>query len=716
MKPFDEMPFHPDSEKLVNILCTRAQNDNPQFFRVTVAYYLTQVASMMHANIATLDRGTIPINTYVIALSKSGTGKGVATNFMEETVLEPFYTRFKEETFPSMAKYHLPRLSHQRASRKQSDPDTELSRLEAEFENLGPFVTNFDSATVAALKQARHKVLLAQAGSLNLQIDEVGEHLSGSNEELITYLEMYDVGRLKQKLVKSTTENRRFEAIDGRTPANLLLYGTPDRLLDGSKTEDDFYNLLTAGYARRCIFSYTLNAVRNLDVSPEDVLKRRLAQNDSADLSDLICRLEQLADVVHANKTVVISEAVTLKMIEYQLICERAAEELPEHEELRRNELIHRYFKAWKLAGVYAIIDGLAEITEEHLYYAIRLVEESGKAFENLLNRDRPYVKLAKYIAAVRRNVTQADLVEDLPFYRGSKSQKDELMQLAVAYGYQNNILIKKSFNEGIEFLRGETLDCTDLDNIRVSYSTDLAIGYKDDTAPFDALHKLTQASGMHWTNHHLKDGHRQEENAIPGFNIIVLDVENSVSMGTAKVLLKDYKALFYTTRRHTKESPRFRVILPTNYELRLDSKDYKEFMNNLFEWLPFDVDTQTGQRARKWLSHNGTYEYQDGELFDVLPFIPKTTRNEQRKNVLKGQQQLDNLERWVINNTGDGNRNNQLMRYAMILVDAGYSFDDIRQRVLSLNSKIADRLDEAEIMSTIMVTTSKAIAKRDAP
>ena len=73
----------------------------------------------------------------------------------------------------------------------------------------------------------------------------------------------------------------------------------------------------------------------------------------------------------------------------------------------------------------------------------------------------------------------------------------------------------------------------------------------------------------------------------------------------------------------------------------------------------------------------------------------------------------MDNLERWVINNIGDGNRNNMLLRYAMILLDGGFGFEDIRSRVIQLNDKIADKLDESEIMATIMISVGKALAKR---
>jgi hypothetical protein len=75
----------------------------------------------------------------------------------------------------------------------------------------------------------------------------------------------------------------------------------------------------------------------------------------------------------------------------------------------------------------------------------------------------------------------------------------------------------------------------------------------------------------------------------------------------------------------------------------------------------------------------------------------------------------MDNLERWVINNIGDGNRNNQLLKYALVLVDAGFEFDEILKRVTELNEKIADKLPLEEIMKTVMVTVTKRIAKRPA-
>lgn len=714
MKPIESMNYHGTSERLVDILCAHTQSDDRLFFRVLVAYYFSLAATQMRCAIDTPDRGIIPVNMYALSLAPSGYGKTMSMNLIEEKVLGQFRTRFVEETFMTLAEANLPKLAVKRANRNGTDPDEEEARVKKEFDRLGALLFSFDSGTSPAVKQMRTKLLMANAGSMNLIMDEVGANLIANMEVFDTFIELYDKGLIKQKLIKESADNSRSEDIGGQTPANLLMFGVPNRLLDGSKTEDALMSMLDMGYARRCFFGYVRSSARRADRTPEQMFLDRTNKANDALTDHLADHFYRMADIINANKKLTISKDTCIMLNEYQLHCEARAAVLPEHREMQKRELCERNFKVLKLAGAYAFVDDSAAVTDAHVEAAIALAEDSGEAFNQLLSRDKPWVKLAKYIGSCAQDVTQADLAEDLPFYKGGIGHKTEMMTQAVAWGYKNNIIIKKLFADGIEFLRGETLKKSDMSKMVLSYSTDMADGYLNEHVPFDQLHKLTQAPGMHWINHHLNGGHRSEENVIAGFNMVVLDVEGSVSMSTAKLLLKDYRWMMYTTKRHTDTENRFRVILPLNYNLNLDAKDFKEFMGNIFEWLPFEVDTGTGQRARKWRTNDcGTYEYNDGEVLDALPFIPKTSKNEERKAKLDTQQSLDNLERWVINNIGDGNRNNMLLRYAMLLLDGGYDFEGIRTRVVSLNDKIVDKLDEVEIMTTIMVSVGKALSKK---
>jgi len=247
-----------------------------------------------------------------------------------------------------------------------------------------------------------------------------------------------------------------------------------------------------------------------------------------------------------------------------------------------------------------------------------------------------------------------------------------------------------------------------------LSISDDITINFKNIHQPFNKLYRLAQKNDLNWCAHHLQNGHRADENIIPGFNLVVLDVDDGTTIDEVKTLMKDYKCLIYTTKRHTPAAHRFRLIIPTNYFLKLDTSDYKEFMQNVYEWLPFKVDDSTCDRPRKWLTYCGHHEYIDGDkLIDVMEFIPKTTRNDERKQSILDMQSLSNLERWFVSNTGNGNRSNQLIKYGLMLADTGGDFNSIRDAVLGLNQKLSDKLTEREIDTTIMVSVAKALSAR---
>ena len=168
-----------------------------------------------------------------------------------------------------------------------------------------------------------------------------------------------------------------------------------------------------------------------------------------------------------------------------------------------------------------------------------------------------------------------------------------------------------------------------------------------------------------------------------------------------------------YTTKRHTPETNRFRLIMPINYELHLDHDDYREFMNNIMSWLPFETDESANQRSKKWESFDGgSYHYNlDGELLDALKFIPKTQKNEQYRQSIQSLESLDNMERWFAQRMAEGGpRNNHFIRYALALVDAGMGFNQIEEAVLSFNAKLSNPLTVDEIRSTILKTVAKKL------
>ena len=702
-------------EEITEVLCNKTQNTDRGFFRTEVAYFLAKIASNMRATIVTKDRGDIPVNLYALALATSGFGKGHSVNIMENEFIKGFKKRFMEDTMPIVSESHLAELADERALRNGSDQNEELEGLKGEYRRAGAYPFTFDSGTPPAVKQLRHKLLLANCGSINLQIDEIGSNLIGSTDVLTLFLELYDQGIVKQKLTKNTNENQRAEEVDGKTPTNMLLFGTPSKLLDGGQTEEQFYSFLETGYARRCLFGFGQHDRKAFNSqSPEEIYQRLIQPTNNNAVNRWASQFHKLADPSMYGWKMTVEDDVAIRLLEYKIACEKVADHMADHEEIRKAELSHRYFKALKLAGAFAFVDESNEVEMGHLMQAILLVEESGNSFQTILNREKTYVKLAKYIASVGTEVTHADLMEALPFYKSGNAARNEMITLATAWGYKQHIIIKKSFIDGIEFFRGETLEETKLDEMIVSYGDHWAYNYLGERVPFEQLHQLTQAEGMHWANHHFKDGHRAEEKVRAGFNMIVIDVDEGVSLETAHALMKDYKFLTYTTKRHTEEVNRFRLILPINYVLELDSEEYKEFMNNVMAWLPFKTDESANQRAKKWETFDGgTHHYNfDGEILDALKFIPKTSKNEQYKKNFQQVESLDNLERWFAQRIATGNRNNQMLKYALALVDNGMSLMDVSKQVHAFNEKMNNPLAKDEIDSTILVTVAKRYTK----
>jgi hypothetical protein len=715
--------YHPFSEKIVDILVRKVNNDNRHFFRILTGYYLSKVASMMRCNIQTNDRDVIPVNTYVLNLMVSGTGKGHSQNILEREFVAYFKKEFLNTVFPKKAEENIETLAKERAAWRinigqsilplDEEYEIQLDKFQRHFERLGELAFSFDSGTSPAVKQMREKLLLASAGSMNLELDEVGSNIAANADVLNVFLELYDVGLVKQKLIKNTVENIRSEELPGNTPTNLMMFGTPTKLLDGGKIEEEFKEFLETGYARRLLFGYTVDSHRTKYASAQERYQQMV---DTTLAKDIITIQQTFTNFAKRpfNPVLQMSEANSVYLIEYQMKCEAAADDMKDHMSIHKAEMIHRYYKAIKLAGAYTFADNSTEITQDHLDYAISIVEDSGEAFHTLMRKQGPYERLAHYLADCDNEVTQHELIEELPFYRGTESQRKDLMTLATSFGYKNNIIIKKRVLDDIEFFLGETLMETDLTSLTVAISKDIAYNFAipDIRPPFDLLHKLTTADGYHYTAHGFVNGHRKSENVIPGFDLIILDCDGDINIPMVKNILEDYTFLISTTKRHTADINRFRLILPMSHRIKLTPPEYSRFMSNVFEWVPFPVDEAAKDIARKWESYAGHYEYNHGVPIDATMFIPETKRSDETKAQISSIG-INNIERWFITHTTKGNRANHLYRYGMVMIDANMALGAIVEKLETFNNSLEIPLPEDQFRNSTIKSISKEFQKR---
>jgi len=709
-----ERKYHPELEKLVALFVAQTNNPCEHFFRIQIAFFLGVIASNMRAYVKGWTSNRIPINVYAINLSPSGAGKGFSTGTLNRGVLQMFYEVFQENTMPISATANLSALANKRAIINSTDIDTELAKLEKEYELLGAYFPTFDSASIPAVKQLRHKIQLANCGGVNIMMDEIGTNLLTNADAMAIFLELYDMGDAQEKLIKSNAENMRTQRISTPTPANMLLFGEPTSLLDGAATETKFFKMLATGYARRCIYGYSSNINKTVDRTPEEMLDSMNSNSSNAIIDYLNDYLGILADANNLNRNIEIPRPQALRLMAYKLDCEKTAAKLPDHESIRKAELEHRYFKVLKLAGAYAFFDSAPVITDTHLDYALTLVEDSGEHFKRLTVPVRPYVRLAQYLAQCHPNeMTMADLDRDLPYMPAQKSAKDEMFVMAAAWGYKNNHIITRTTTNGIVFYSGQTLEPTNLDQLRLSYSQDMTMNYKNMLTKFGDLDQLFKLPAeRHWLNHHLRNGHRHDGDIVTGFNMLVFDIDGDCPLKVAQTVLAKYTYKIYTTKSHgINGKDRYRIILPISHILHLATDQYKELMSSVVKELPLiKMEEEANHRCKKWLTNPACtiIENKTDQLFDILPFIPNTAKSEERERVFNEQSNLDALERWVINTSDEGNRNNTLFRYAMILTDMNLPLEQTVDKLKDLNAKLLTPLDEAELTRTVITTISQ--------
>lgn len=703
-------------QDITNILCNKTQNLDQNFFKIETAYFLSKMAATMNTYVVSKSHGEIPINCYAIALATSGYGKGHSVHIIEDEIINEFENNFMENTLKTSFEINSAKLATKRSIANSSNYDEELDKIKKEYINTGAYAFTFDSATVPAVKQLRNKILYSGAGAINLQIDEIGSNLLGSTDVLTAFLELYDQGMIKQKITKSTNENIRTKELKGKTPTNALLFGTPTKLFDGSQVEDQFFSMLDTGYARRCLFALGKYKKVTNTRTPEEIYQDLINPNNNANIIKYRDKFALLADMGNLNKKITATDDVMIEFITYKLICQKRSEKFPEQENIQKAEMDHRHFKALKLAGAYAFIDNADEISlEEHYLPAIKLVEESGEAFSKIMKREKNYVKLAKYIANSNVELTHSDLDENLSFYKSSTTARNEMMLMACAWAAKNSIVITTNYVDGIEFFSGKTLKKSNLEKLHVSCSNHVAYNYEYYEVPMNKLKDLARLKDNHWCNHRFNEKHRLESNVIAGFDLIVLDIDGGTPIVLAHNLLKDINHVIYTTKSSTDENNRFRLILPINYFLEMDSKEYKEFINNIIEYLPFEVDRTSNQRSKKWLSNeNATIlETLDKECLDILKFIPKTSKNDIYKQSIQNTESMNNLERWFAKEMVEGNRNNLFIRYGYALLDTSLDLQQINLKILEFNDKLKNPLSKNELTSTVLKSVAKKYIER---
>ena len=723
----ESLPRHPLLEELTKGVGLAADVDDEQFSRLFVIGTLMPLVASMRVRIDTERPGnSIPVNAYVLACAPSGYGKNKSEGYLE-AVTQGFNDRFIKETYPIAVENNLWTMATENASWSGETEQKEYDKLKNMFRREGAYVPVARSFTEARIGQMRNKTILANAGCVNLVSDEIGSNLtslSGQYGPMKLFLSLYDMGKMKMSETKVQKDDEEVTPLDGWAASCAMLFGEPQMLLDGGDVQQKLFELLTTGYGRRCLYAWGEEDDKP-PLSPREQLERARSNSQAQSMDRLVRHFTEMANIDRLNWHVSCSDDALVAYLAYKTDCLLRSRQISPEMSILRNEVKGRYFKALKIAGMLAFIDESQTCEMHHLGAAIRICEEQSDALIKVLFQEPSHVRLANWLASKEVPVTHADIFE-LPFMQTFRSdlRRKEQLSLAASWGYSNNIIIKRYFVDTIELFEAETLKETDLSKLRLSYSNDPAKNYQPMLeVPWQAMEELVSKPDLNWCNHTFEGNHRREAHIQPGFNMIVLDCDGDVSLNTVHEMFADTTFMTYTTKRHqTEGKDRFRLILPTNYVLEMDVPTYMQFMDGVLEYMPFWTKEKSDGSPRKpevkWLTNPDTeIHYNEGKLFDVLPFIPKTSRNQEHKKNSEPLRDLGNLERYFLRIMGDGNsgnRNHTIARYAFALVDANMSLAAIEAQVRALNAQLPNPLDPSELTDTVLKSAAQRCMERD--
>lgn len=626
-----------------------------------------------------------------------------------------FEETFCDVIYPETAKKSISKKAKQIAHRtglSELEVDADLQR---DFEEMGEFLFGFPEGTSPALKQLCKAITFGGVGAASLEMDEIGYNISANREVMATLLELYDVGKTKDKLTKVTKDSKRAKSLRGVTPANVFAFGTPTTAFDGGQTENIIRGLLKAGYGRRCFFAYgDIDVKHTMEVDSDDVFVQLTDTSLAKSIEKINEKLGALASMDLVGTDLYIDKDAERFRLKYNQHCHERAVKISEYRPIERAEMMHRVAKATKLAGAYAFVDGATEITVDHLEYAIALTECSGDSLQRIMNQPKAHVRLANFLCDYGSPVTEADLVEYLPFYSGSISNKRDLITLATAYGHRNAMAIKSFEESGVMMWQGEKLEVTDTNSLVISTSKELADNYTSKLASIPELAEFCKREDMNFCNHHFKNGevgkgNRSKAMTLSGANTVVFDVDQTkFKPHILHALLKPYNHIIYETKSSTEDEPRYRLILVLSHKAILDDVEYKKFCKNIAAWLPVNVDLPAIQREKKHRVYENTNVwYQDqGQNLNVMAYYPNTKEAEDNMkfNSALLTARIRGMQKWVIHTASKGNRNNTLYAYTRFLKEhTKYNEDKIIEMVKKINNKLQDPLEESEVDSTIL-------------
>jgi hypothetical protein len=665
----------------------KAPNEIPLELMESSAFFVVaSLANSLKGYRIQKDDGSISmLNYFGLSFFESGGGKNLSYEASAELFKEvvDYYPIDIANTF----------------KRNKKAPNGDILIRDEEFYMIpDSFFTPIDG-TKEGFQKLMQGMSVVNGSSLNLIEDEFGDILM--NADMLSRIKSaWDNGEAKGK----TTASSKYFSLKG-VCVNILSFGSPHSIQKSRVKSDKLDDILIEGFLRRSFIFYSryTKIVRNKNKGKMLEIDSIGIKNECTEWRDTMIKStkDEMQIIKISKKAQEIVDDYIDKWIEFTN---------RNTKDLFNRAMVSSAEKILRLAGLIAIMDFSTTIEQSHIEYAIDFSDRTVDMAKKIFEKEPKFVKIFDICRDLI--VARHDIMEDADI-QGIKSF-DENIELSEEYGEKMGYALIRHKIGKTMFYKFESLHTVDEDKISISISHDLAQGYETKTGRWVELHKLL-SSNINYSAGSFKDNHRNKDNYLGSQDVIIFDIDGGMSLNIAKAFFSQWKCIIATTKSHQIEKngivcDRYRVVLLPNVKLELDSERYSEFMKNIIKKLAIPADMACTDSSRFYYGYSGSEVwYSEGiSRFDISCCIPETKKEKEQKERYESNKNIKSssgVDKYFLQEMSNGNRNNMLLKYCLMMKDAG---EDWREKTLGLNSMLTEPLGELEIEHTIFKTASK--------
>ena len=701
-----------------------------------------RVAQINRAKVHIRAENTIvPSNYYGITFMPSGDSKDKTTRYLNNNCFKDVLRLLEiknEDTYNAWVEQ----------IEREADLNCKSEKAKMQYikENTPRnIVSVIGDATYEAFLEARKTLKKANYNSTYVYISEFGNYISTGNtsrDELITSLvEAYDFGDTQAKIIKSEKIAINLYSIPSIFFAHSSLSG-----LRNESYKEKLLNILDSGLARRAYICFPdRNETPKLTINSLEEYREKISKTQKA-IEQLQAWNDFFLQVYHKTKTgstFTITEEAYNKFIAYKLYNSEIAEKFnPYDNEGLRSEAKNRFWKALKLAGIYACISHPDQKTveKEDMLQAIYVTEFFGRYYtkfykqENITDSEK---LLGFFIENLGKLITKSQIrkqrfVHKDKFSNWFSENFDEAVILAEKQGYKLEII--RGSGNSQKFVLNK-IEFQDPAPAKMAVSHEKSENYIPVDVNFDDLYKIA-LSDYNYTGNQYHNNYRNQQNWTGCCNILILDFDENVTIEQARTYFEDYTYLLATTRNHQKvkgSNPacdRFRVFLPLKESFEGSIQEYKQTFKAIDDYLSGGKSDQKAiEPARFYFGYPGavyfynkTHKLLDWKAFyEKEPEIISPAKETQKHTstsqamssfvshnkvtTITGFKKLEDIlgtsqadKAFKVDEIHPGNRNNELHRLITWMRDEGIPSIKIKNEILRINSLPNINLPEREL------------------